>query len=324
MEALYAQDQWDDILAEDLEVAKDVLEKLRETDQIYLVGHDYPISVSEPVFRRVDLFRRAKAMSIGVPESQFEFEDLLSIWTGMVDENVMRSAVRELKRKKEFHGQREREPGEGMMTKITLSSGKTMTVDEGCAHFMKEVNDMGHETIQSCSGIIEEHPGGECGWNMSQGYVSFVVAGDPFVGASAFDFPPEVITPYAIELYNAIQRAGWHAKIGKTLFMPTVVAYPTPLHKSWGHILYGDVATKHDMYEYLERNKPEAIENPRSHQRDYVEAGPWSPEQKKVLEKLKNFDTFVCEQITQEKVMSRKWDDLLEEIRKVKPPEVLP
>lgn len=324
MQTLNAQDEWDDILAEDIEIAKDVLEKLRETDQIYIVGHDYPISVSETVFKRTDLFRRAKAYKFGIPENQFEFEDLLGIWTGLVPEELYGKHKGWKPGDSELQGQRERQPGEGLMTKVHLRSGKTVTVDEGCSHFMKEVNDMGHKTIQSCSGIIEEHPGATCGWNMSMGYVSFLVSENPWIGESVFDFPPDLITPYAIELYNAINRAGWHAKIGKTLFTPSVTAYPAPLHKSWGYILYGKDATKHNMYEYLEKNDPEALENPQPHHREWIEAGPWSPEQKQVLEKMKEYDNFICEQITQEKVMSRKWDDLLEEISKVKPPEELP
>lgn len=54
----------------------DFRQRLKETKQIYIVGHDIPISVSKPVFEMVDRMRQLKAKEKGVPEVQYEFEDL--------------------------------------------------------------------------------------------------------------------------------------------------------------------------------------------------------------------------------------------------------
>lgn len=54
----------------------DFRQRLEETKQIYIVGHDIPISVSKPVFEMVDRMRQLKAKENGVPQEQYEFEDL--------------------------------------------------------------------------------------------------------------------------------------------------------------------------------------------------------------------------------------------------------
>jgi len=59
------------------EICKDILKKLRETGQIYIVEHDVPISVSRHVFRILNEKRRLEAKRRGVPEEQYEWEDLL-------------------------------------------------------------------------------------------------------------------------------------------------------------------------------------------------------------------------------------------------------
>ena len=59
------------------EICKDILEKLRGTKQIYIVEHDIPISVSKHIFRLLDERRKSEAKRRGVPEEQYEWEDLL-------------------------------------------------------------------------------------------------------------------------------------------------------------------------------------------------------------------------------------------------------
>lgn len=58
------------------EVCKDILKKLDETGQVYIIDHDYPISVSKTLFKMLDDKRREMARKLGVPEEQYEFEDL--------------------------------------------------------------------------------------------------------------------------------------------------------------------------------------------------------------------------------------------------------
>ena len=50
------------------EVCRDMLEKLKETKQIYIVEHDVPISVSKHVFRLLDERRKLEAERRGLPE----------------------------------------------------------------------------------------------------------------------------------------------------------------------------------------------------------------------------------------------------------------
>ena len=59
------------------EVCRDMLEKLKETKQIYIVEHDVPISVSKHIFRLLDERRKLEAKRRGLPEVQYEWEDLL-------------------------------------------------------------------------------------------------------------------------------------------------------------------------------------------------------------------------------------------------------
>lgn len=59
------------------EICRDILEKLKETKQIYIVEHDVPISVSKHIFRLLDEKRKSEAERRGIPEVQYEWEDLL-------------------------------------------------------------------------------------------------------------------------------------------------------------------------------------------------------------------------------------------------------
>lgn len=63
-------------LLREREICQDILRKLRETGQIYIVEHDYPISVSKDIFRMLEAVRREMAKRKGIPEVQYEFEDL--------------------------------------------------------------------------------------------------------------------------------------------------------------------------------------------------------------------------------------------------------
>jgi len=65
------------------EVAKDIIAKLQETNQIYLMGHDTPLSISKYLFYLLDLRRRLEAKSRGIPEDQFEFEDIIGLLLGL-------------------------------------------------------------------------------------------------------------------------------------------------------------------------------------------------------------------------------------------------
>ena len=67
----------------DREICMDILEKLRETKQIYIVDHDVPISVSKHLFALLDWKRKEEARKRGIPEVQFEWEDLLAMLVGL-------------------------------------------------------------------------------------------------------------------------------------------------------------------------------------------------------------------------------------------------
>jgi len=193
------------------------------------------------------------------------------------------------------------------------------TVDAMCAEFIQKVNEAGHKTIQSCSGAMQDHPGARCGWDMTEGYVSFII--DESFGDYGM-FPPEKITPYAMKLYNAINDAGWCASLGTTLFVPTVTARPTCHDKNPAYILWGKEYHGHETYEYLEKNSPELLKYPSTtYQKEAVAAGPYPVGQKNILKKWSEFDTFKCEVMTNDQVMKRKWNDLMKEILNVPPRE---
>jgi len=68
----------------DMITADDLLTKLDETGQVYIVGHDIPISVSKYIYQAIDQARRLEAAKLGIPEMQYEFEDLFGLWSGMI------------------------------------------------------------------------------------------------------------------------------------------------------------------------------------------------------------------------------------------------
>ena len=60
-------------------LCQDILAKLRETKQIYIIGHDIPLSLSQSLFKLLDARRRAEAEKRGIPEAQYEFEDVIGV-----------------------------------------------------------------------------------------------------------------------------------------------------------------------------------------------------------------------------------------------------
>lgn len=67
----------------DIEVCQDMLKRLEETKQIYIVGLDVPISVTKGLFSLLDGKRREIARQKGIPEEQFDLEDLLGYFVGL-------------------------------------------------------------------------------------------------------------------------------------------------------------------------------------------------------------------------------------------------
>jgi len=64
-------------------ICADILLKLKETKQIYIVGHDMPLSISKHLFNMLDARRKAEAAKLGVPEDQYEFEDVIGLLLGI-------------------------------------------------------------------------------------------------------------------------------------------------------------------------------------------------------------------------------------------------
>lgn len=62
----------------------DIIGKLGETKQIYILSLDYPISVNRTLFKLLDDERKVRAKAKSVPEEQYEFEDLFGEWLGLV------------------------------------------------------------------------------------------------------------------------------------------------------------------------------------------------------------------------------------------------
>lgn len=59
------------------EICEDIQRKLKATDQIYLPELDMPLSITRGLFSLLDAKRKALAKARGVPEIQYDFEDLL-------------------------------------------------------------------------------------------------------------------------------------------------------------------------------------------------------------------------------------------------------
>jgi hypothetical protein len=68
---------------EDAITAFDMLSKLNETSQTWIVGHDMPLSISHDLFKMLDIRRRSVAVLKRVPEEQYEFEDIIAHLLGL-------------------------------------------------------------------------------------------------------------------------------------------------------------------------------------------------------------------------------------------------
>ena len=68
---------------EETEVCTDILKKLRETEQIYIVDLDYPISITKGIFKLLDGMRRIRAKKLGIPEVQYDIESYIAFMVGL-------------------------------------------------------------------------------------------------------------------------------------------------------------------------------------------------------------------------------------------------
>lgn len=59
------------------EICQDIQEKLSTTGQVYLPDLDMPLSITKGLFGLLDRKRKELAKARGVPEVQYDFEDLL-------------------------------------------------------------------------------------------------------------------------------------------------------------------------------------------------------------------------------------------------------
>lgn len=78
---------------EELQIARDIFDKLEETNQIYIIGHDYPISVSHSIFKLLQKALEALATAKGVPVVQLEMEDLFGVFLGIIPLNTPELAI---------------------------------------------------------------------------------------------------------------------------------------------------------------------------------------------------------------------------------------
>lgn len=61
----------------------DFLKELRQTGQIYIIGHGTVLSISKPLFQMLDTKRKVEALKRRVPANQFEFEDVIGVFLGI-------------------------------------------------------------------------------------------------------------------------------------------------------------------------------------------------------------------------------------------------
>lgn len=67
----------------EVEASLDFLKELRDTGQVYIIGHDTVLSISKLLFKMLDTRRRIEALKRRVPENQFEFEDAIGALLGI-------------------------------------------------------------------------------------------------------------------------------------------------------------------------------------------------------------------------------------------------
>lgn len=80
-----------------IEVALDIIAKLEVTSQVYIIGHDIPVSISRFAYAKLEMKRREVAKELGIPEDQYEFEDLIMLLTGGMTLEEVKRAIQETK-----------------------------------------------------------------------------------------------------------------------------------------------------------------------------------------------------------------------------------
>ena len=80
-----------------LDQAIDVILRLEETNQTYIIGHDIPVSISKHVYTLLENKRRATAAELGIPENQYEFEDLIMLLVGGISIEEVKQGIQEVK-----------------------------------------------------------------------------------------------------------------------------------------------------------------------------------------------------------------------------------
>lgn len=76
-----------------IEQALDIIAKLDTTKQTYIIGHDIPVSLSWYTYGLLEKKRLKVAKELGIPEDQYEFEDLVMILTGAVTIEQVKASV---------------------------------------------------------------------------------------------------------------------------------------------------------------------------------------------------------------------------------------
>lgn len=74
---LFSEGQCVAVPSKELEQSVDILTKLKETNQIYIVGHDVPLSISQPLFNMLEARRKTEARRRKLPDEQFDLEDIV-------------------------------------------------------------------------------------------------------------------------------------------------------------------------------------------------------------------------------------------------------
>lgn len=106
--------------------------------------------------------------------------------------------------------------------------------DVGIVRYVNKINEMGFETVASCSGLGEDHYGRSTG-----SYLSIVLPEDvvePHMTGDLFELTPSKIKKpsYIKKLIKAGHEANWNAEAGKNMmFLPTV-RFSMPTTKSVG------------------------------------------------------------------------------------------
>ena len=63
--------------------AVDIFRHFKETGQVYIIGHDIPLSISKTLFYMLEQRRKDEAKRRGIPDDQFEYEDILGVLLGL-------------------------------------------------------------------------------------------------------------------------------------------------------------------------------------------------------------------------------------------------